>query len=87
MTERQRNPGTYNPLRSLWELWKRAAKRIGNFQARVLLTIFYFTLFCPFALAVQWSSDPLATKSKTRGGWRALIPAEGSHLDRARNQF
>jgi len=73
-------------VRHLWEGWKRVARKIGNFQARVLLTIFYFTIFCPFALAVQWSSDPVAIKSKTRTGWRVLIAPKGSHLDRARKQ-
>ena len=74
-------------LRGLWEGWKRVAKKIGNFQARVLLAIFYFTLFCPFALVVRWSSDPLALKGKKPRGWQPLSPAEISLLDLARKQF
>lgn len=73
--------------RGLWEGWKRVAKKIGNFQARVLLAVFYFTLFCPFALAVRWSSDPLAIKARAPRGWQPLVPPESSPLDRARTQF
>ncbi|HMD97585.1 MAG TPA: hypothetical protein VKM93_09690 [Terriglobia bacterium] len=73
--------------RGLWEGWKRVAKTIGNFQARVLLAIFYFTLFCPFALAVRWSSDPLAIKANAPRGWQPLNPPDSSPLDRARKQF
>jgi len=74
-------------FRGLWEGWKRIAKKIGNFQARVLLAIFYFTLFCPFALAVRWGSDALAIKAESPRGWRPLSAPEGSPLDEARKQF
>ena len=39
---------------------KRVGRRIGDFQARVLLSFFYYTVFAPFAIAVRWVSDPLA---------------------------
>jgi len=70
-----------------WQGWKRVAKRVGQFQARILMAIFYFTIFVPFALAIRWGSDPLAIKSGTRGGWQPLPPVEGSPLDQARKQF
>jgi hypothetical protein len=74
-------------LRGLWAGWRRIAKKIGNFQARILMAIFYFTLFCPFALAVRWGSDPLALKPGDPRGWRTPVAPEGSSLDRARKQF
>ncbi len=46
----------------LWEAWKRVALRIGNFQARVLLMLFYAVLVLPFGLVVRWAADPLRTK-------------------------
>lgn len=53
-------------LRKLWEAWKRIARRIGDFQARVLLTIFYAVLVLPFGLAVRFFADPLRVKRTPR---------------------
>lgn len=71
----------------LWEGWKQIAKRIGDFQARVLLVIFYFAVFCPFALVVRWVGDPLAIKPATARGWRSKVATEGAEIERARRQF
>jgi hypothetical protein len=49
-------------LRKLWEGWKRFVQMIGDFLARAVLTIFYFTIFMPIVLAVLLLSDPLAMK-------------------------
>ena len=49
-------------LRRAWEAWKRIAHKIGNFQARVLLTVFYALIVLPFGLAVRLFSDPLRLK-------------------------
>ena len=49
-------------LKSVWGAWKRVARKIGNFQARVLLSVFYSLILAPFALAVRWGGDPLAIK-------------------------
>lgn len=51
-----------NLLKRAWDFQKRLARRLGNFQARVLLTIFYFVLVLPFGLAVRLLADPLRTK-------------------------
>jgi hypothetical protein len=46
-------------LRRLWEGWKRVSRAIGNFQARLLLTIFYLVLVAPIGLFVRLFADPL----------------------------
>jgi hypothetical protein len=51
-------------LKRIWEAWKRLAQKIGNFQARVLLTVIYSVLILPFGLAVRWFSDPLRIKRR-----------------------
>lgn len=51
-------------LRRLWEAWKRLAKRIGSFQARVILTVFYAALVLPFGMAVRFLADPLRIKQR-----------------------
>jgi len=55
-------------LKHLWEAWKVLARKIGTFQARVLLTVLYGVLVLPFGLAVRLFSDPLRTK-KPPSGW------------------
>lgn len=57
-------------LRRAWEGWKRIAHRIGQFQARVLLTVFYFVILAPFAVALRLFADPLAIKPGSPRGWR-----------------
>lgn len=64
-------------VRKLWETWKRIGQLIGNFVARVVLTLFYFTLFAPFGVGVRLWSDPL----RLRGGhemsfWVGREPGE-----------
>ena len=74
-------------LKSLWEAWKRVARKIGNFQARVLLFVFYSLILAPFALAVRWGSDPLTLKPGSPRGWRARPEPQGPARQQARSQF
>lgn len=46
----------------MWARWKVVAHVIGNFQARVLLTLFYFVIVPPFALIVKLAKDPLGLR-------------------------
>ncbi|MFQ5930111.1 MAG: hypothetical protein ACE5MK_10445 [Acidobacteriota bacterium] len=72
---------------SFWKWWKQIGKTIGDFQARALLSLFYYVVFAPFALAVRWVSDPLAIKDGTPGGWRFRGKGEESPSERAIRQF
>ncbi|MGC1225940.1 MAG: hypothetical protein WA859_05620 [Candidatus Sulfotelmatobacter sp.] len=49
-------------IKRAWEGWKKIARKIGNFQARVILTVFYGVLLMPFGLAARFFSDPLRIK-------------------------
>jgi hypothetical protein len=46
----------------LWHAWKKIAHQIGNFQARVLLTVFYALLLFPFGITARLFFDPLRIK-------------------------
>ncbi|MEZ4768317.1 MAG: hypothetical protein R2844_07815 [Caldilineales bacterium] len=46
-------------LRKLWDRWMVLARKIGKFQSRILLTLFYFVIVLPFGLAVRLLADPL----------------------------
>ncbi len=73
-------------IRRIWQTWKGVGRRIGDFQARVLLTLVYFIIVAPFALAVRWAADPLAVKPKTRRGWQVRGVASEDPMTRARRQ-
>ena len=51
-------------LKRLWEAWKRLARRIGDFQARVLLTLIYVLVILPFGVGVRLFADPLRLKHR-----------------------
>ena len=55
-------------LRTLWERWKVTAEKIGNFQARAILTLFYFTIFLIPAFIVLLFKDVLGQK-KAESYW------------------
>jgi hypothetical protein len=74
-------------MRSLWERWKRFGRKIGDIQARLLLTFFYFVLMSPFALALRRWSDPLAIKSGSPRGWQPKVEQDGSSVEKATRQF
>ncbi len=71
----------------VWARWKVMAHVIGNFQARVFLTVFYFVVLAPFAFAVRWGADPLAIKPGARRGWQLREADDGVPKNRARQQF
>jgi hypothetical protein len=78
--------GVVGSARKLWERWKRIARKIGDFQARALMTIFYFLILGPVAMVIRWRSDPLAIKPTTLRGWSDREEREGEHMAQARRQ-
>ena len=50
-------------LRTIWETWLRVGRFIGDWIARFVLTLFYFTILVPFGLIAQLTGDPLSVKS------------------------
>jgi hypothetical protein len=52
-----------------WNGWKRIGQIIGDFIGRLVLTIFYFTLFMPFGLGVRIWGDPLDVMSSKKVHW------------------
>ena len=51
-------------LKKIWLAWKRFGQFLGDILARVVLTLFYFTLFLPFGIGVTVFSDPLRRRLK-----------------------
>ncbi len=77
-----------NILKRAWNGWKKIARKIGDFNARVILTIFYFILLLPFALLIKIFTDPLEIKNKTPKGWHKRVEKDDiPTLERAERQF
>ena len=74
-------------LKQLWEAWKEITGYIGDFQARLLLTIFYFTVAMPFGLLTRLVSDPLRIRRlPVVSGWIKRQHRD-TDLPAARRQF
>ena len=71
--------------RAAWAWWKRVAHRIGTFQARVILTFFYYAILGPFAL-VLGRKDPLGIGPSAPRGWRPREVATRSIAEQAHRQ-
>ena len=56
-------------LRKVWEAWKRFGQFMGDLIGRLVLTIFYFTLFMPFGLGMRFFMDPLALRPRGGSKW------------------
>jgi hypothetical protein len=66
----------------LWSRWKALAHRIGSAQARVLLSVLYFTVLLPFVLLLRLTTNPF------RGsGWHRHEGADTTEAEAARRQF
>lgn len=74
-------------MKTLWQRWRGLARKAGNFQARVFLTVFYFTLAAPFGFGIRWFSDPLRLR-RAHGSpeWRPREPRESDAAE-MRSQF
>jgi len=56
-------------LRKVWEAWKRFGLFMGDMIGRLVLTVFYFTIFMPFGLGVRFFGDPLAMRPSSSVKW------------------
>jgi hypothetical protein len=74
-------------IKKLWEKWKAFGHKVGNFQARLLLTVFYFIVICPFAAVVKFGAKPLRLKLLHTSNWLPHQAESGDIMSRARRQF
>lgn len=68
-----------------WQRWLRLATLIGDFQARVTLSLFYFVIVLPFGLLVRLFADPLGIKGRRQSTWTAFSDRSRT-LEAARRQ-
>ena len=70
----------------LWKGWKSVAHKIGNFQARLILILFYFLILAPFALIIR-KVDPLGMRKNIRHGWQNRIADSTPSQQKAYRQW
>lgn len=60
------------PNQATWQQWQTIAHRIGDFQARLLLTVLYALFIAPVGFCWQWVEDPLRLHrpSQADGYWQ-----------------
>jgi len=69
----------------IWARWKAIAHTIGNFQARLLLSVFYVVIVPVFALIVKLK-DPLQLRPQAGGSFWRPRPESRPASDSARRQ-
>ena len=76
-----------NLFKKFWQKWKIFGHKVGNFQARLILSVFYFVLVLPFGAIVRFGAKPLRLKMSRTSNW--LQPEVGGEdvMLRARRQF
>lgn len=74
-------------LGRIWTRWKAIGQRIGDFQARVILTVLYFLLLGPPALIIKLLRDPLKLRRPPHESAWIPGPEEPVSMESARRQF
>lgn len=74
-------------VNSIWTAWLGIARVLGDLIARIVLSLFYFTLFVPFAVGVRLFGDPLGLKAgASTSHWLQRSASEPTLYD-SRRQF
>jgi hypothetical protein len=76
--------------KKIWNIWKDLSKKMGGFQSRIILSLFYFVFVSPIALLVRAFSDPLKIKpGKTESINTYWLPRRAANpsKEQSRRQF
>jgi len=70
-------------LKVIWRGWQWVGKALGDFIARLVLSLLYFTLVLPFGLITRGTADPLSLQGRSPPTWLEREQSEAS-IDEAR---
>lgn len=77
-----------NAVKRLWQRWKNFSGRMGEFQSKIFISLFYFIFFSLFALAVRGFSDPLRIKKyRANHSYWLLKARTEADIEQFRRQF
>ncbi len=74
-------------LKQAMRLWKAFGQAIGDFVARVVLTIFYFTIFLPFGVAARLFGNSFGAPGSSNASFWQQRATRDKKLSDARKQF
>ena len=74
-------------LKAIWEGWKRLAHRIGVFNTKLLLFLFYYLLLGPLSLTVRLFQRDMLGKTIQEGSLYRAAETATQDAERARRQF
>lgn len=66
--------------------WVALGAHVGDFQARFVLTLFYWLVAAPFAVAAR-CLDPLRLRPRASSGWVRRGRTAAGSLEAARRQY
>lgn len=70
----------------VWNKWKKIAQVVAIFQARVILTLFYFTILAPFGLVLTFFKDELKIHIKSNRIWKDKL-SQNIKIDEMSKQY
>ena len=73
-------------LKKYWNKWKVIAEKIGNFNTRLILTLFYIIFVVPIGLIMKVFTDRLKLRHPSGSAWITKKTQENEQ-DYARRQF
>lgn len=77
-------------LKAVWKKWLPIAQAIGNFNAQVILTIFYLVIILPLGIIFRLFADPLNIRrdrlSRQKSNFRKW-EHPNQNLEEARKQY
>lgn len=73
-------------LQKVWHAWKTFARKLGDFNSRLILTLFYFVIVGVVSLLVGRWQNYLESRAPSRSNW---FPVRSGKMDRsdAERQF
>lgn len=74
-------------VKKIWQGWKWLAEKLGNLQALIILSLFYYILLAPFALVFKLLADPLQLSPRKRSMWFSKENKNVSNLAKMKQQF
>lgn len=74
-------------LKAIWRWWRPVARKIGNWQARIFLMLFYFLFISPVAITIKLFSDPLNLKKQNNPSFWIKRSRKQQNLDQAKEQY
>jgi len=75
-----------NLLKILWRRWLVIAQAVGNFQAQVILTIFYLIILLPVGFLIKLTINPFAVRLRGRSNFKKWEHSNQT-LEQARRQY